>query len=132
MCKIVVKGCKSNFDKHRKHCSKRNDPIECDICHKMLPTLTGYSMHKLFHESKTKEGKSFLTANSPGLCEICGKKYKTQRDYKTHMKIKHLEIDKVFQCEICLKILPHRNAYHKHKVNVHKEERSVRKINNIL
>lgn len=82
MCKTVIMGAMSRFKIHRRSCNKeRSDPIECEICGRKCDTLTGYTVHKLFHDvSKNKDSKNRekKVKEEKGLekeewiCEQCG------------------------------------------------------------
>ena len=72
MCKVTVVGTELSLKEHRKSCTKKNDPISCELCLKIFSSLGGYTMHMKFHEAKkkidTEQPTSFI-------CEICGKSF---------------------------------------------------------
>lgn len=87
-------------------------------------TLTAFTVHSLFHKSSKPNEEQVNNLKNPGLCEICGKSYKTLRDCRTHMRIKHSTKDEIFQCSICEKIMSSRPALNHHKYNSHKVQES--------
>lgn len=78
----------SQFKAHRKKCNREKGdtkPVECEVCHKICSSLKGYSIHKLFHETRNtlgivnnkrpedKEDVDGLNmSRAPAICEICG------------------------------------------------------------
>lgn len=80
MCKSVILGSSSKFKIHRRRCNKERDkPIECEICGRKCDTLTGYTVHKLFHEASknekvgAKENKEKVKPEKEEwICEQCG------------------------------------------------------------
>jgi KRAB domain-containing zinc finger protein len=132
MCKSVILGSSSKFKIHRRRCNKERDkPIECEICHRMCDTLTGYTVHKLFHEaSKNERVGSKEPKEKPKetkeewICEQCGKVFKSVSGYQCHILTIHTKSDRIWQCEVCSKICANKLALKDHKRNSHKVQES--------
>lgn len=54
LCKTVIMATLNQFKQHRRQCNKetKNQPIECEICGKVCNNLKGYTIHKLFHDTR--------------------------------------------------------------------------------
>lgn len=54
LCKTVIMATLNQFKQHRRQCNKesKNQPIECEVCNKMCNNLKGYTIHKLFHDTR--------------------------------------------------------------------------------
>lgn len=82
ICKTVITANLAMFKKHKAKCnSDRIESVVCELCQKTFTTLHGYSVHKMFHDSKGKLDEDVL-ATKPRkkaeiICELCGKTYTT-------------------------------------------------------
>ena len=97
-------------------------PIECDVCHKKLPSSSALKNHKTRMHNKNNGGNK---------CFICGKLFKTPFARNTHHFVKHTEeerrqhnvIVKMFTCHICGKTL--RTEYKTSHLNKHKSKSEI-------
>lgn len=76
LCKTVIMSTLNQFKQHRRQCNKetRNQPIECEICSKMCNNLKGYTIHKLFHDTRnftTSTGEKIVTDGLNKGLSIC-------------------------------------------------------------
>ena len=86
MCKEEIIGSDIFYKKHLKVCPNKDEPVECELCQKVLPTLKGYNVHRMFHDSMPKNaGKSFLENDQPGMCEICGQNFAKKNALKVNL-----------------------------------------------
>lgn len=135
ICKTVVIGSVNRFTRHKRTCNKnKQHEIECEICKKMLPTLTGYTIHKMFHENgrnythkkddKTKDEADSKSkresTNNATICHICGKIFQTASGLRIHRKSAHDNSGEIYQCEKCSKICTNVLALKDHIRNSHK------------
>jgi hypothetical protein len=80
VCKTVVMSTLYHFKQHRRQCNKRmkNQPIECEVCSKMCSSLKGYTIHKLFHDTRnftTSTGEKIVSDGlnafkGSAICEV--------------------------------------------------------------
>ena len=80
LCKTVIMATLNQFKQHRRQCNKnmKNQPIECEVCNKVCNNLKGYTIHKLFHDTRnftTSTGEKIASEglnSSKGLliCEV--------------------------------------------------------------
>lgn len=80
LCKTVIMSTMNQFKQHRRQCNKqtKNQPIECEICSKMCNNLKGYTIHKLFHDTRnftTSTGEKIVSDGlnafkGSAICEV--------------------------------------------------------------
>lgn len=132
ICKTVLITTLNQFKVHRRNCNKQtnNQPIECEICHKVCNNLKGYTIHKLFHDTRnytTSSGEKIATSGLnvfPGsaVCELCGKEFQSMVGYRMHKRNVHRigSEGEIFQCHVCSKICPTRRSLFDHMRNTHR------------
>lgn len=87
MCKLEIVGSLSDLKKHRLECPNRGEPLICEVCSKVINTLSGYSTHKLYCSKGIYKNSSGF-AGSP-LCNWCGALCSSNHDYVKHMETTH-------------------------------------------
>ncbi|GFS20461.1 zinc finger protein 26 [Elysia marginata] len=100
-------------------------PIECDVCHKKLPTRSALKNHKARMHNKGNVGNK---------CVICGEVFKTNFARNSHHLLKHTEeerkqhnvVVKMFMCDFCGKTL--RLEYKTSHLNKHKNKNEIRHV----
>lgn len=136
LCKTLLMTTLNKFKQHRRQCNKetRNQPIECEVCGKMCNNLKGYTIHKLFHDTRNFTTSTGMKIASEGLnkeiskiCEICGKNFNSSVGYRMHKKNVH-RVGQVagafFQCDVCAKICQTKRSLFDHMRNTHRVQES--------
>ncbi|XP_037951517.1 zinc finger and BTB domain-containing protein 11-like [Teleopsis dalmanni] len=82
----------------------------CDQCDHVYTRKLSLVLHKKSHDG----------ARQPISCEICGKKFKIQGAYRTHLE-KHKDDSVGFNCEKCEKILGSKSDLRRHLAEAHNE-----------
>lgn len=132
ICKTVIIATRNQFKHHRRLCNKKASlvTIECEICGKICNNLKGYSIHKLFHETRnytTSTGEKIASeglnvSKGVSVCELCGKEFQSQSGYRMHRRNVHrIGYDgEVFACKMCTKTCPTRRSLFDHVRNTHR------------
>lgn len=104
--------------------------IECEVCGKVCNSLKGYSVHKLFHETRNYTTSTGEKIASSGLnvfkgkviCELCGKEFNSQPGYRMHRRNVHkVGYDgEIFQCQLCPKTCSTKRSLFDHMRNSHR------------
>ncbi|XP_055606863.1 zinc finger protein 714-like [Uranotaenia lowii] len=82
--------------------------IECKICQKLFGNQGNLARHMLQHSNE-----------NPYKCEQCGMEFRIVTDMKRHVLFEHEGIE-AWHCNQCDLSLPDRNAYTKHRIEVHR------------
>lgn len=133
LCKTVIMSTVNQFKQHRRLCNKktRNQPIECEVCGKLCVSLKGYTIHKLFHDTRnftTSTGEKIVTeglnkGQGVAICELCGKDFNSSVGYRMHKRNVHRvgqAEGESFQCDVCSKICPTKRSLFDHMRNTHR------------
>jgi hypothetical protein len=96
MCKKLFKSSLRKFKLHKKKlCPERGKPIECEVCLKILPTLSGYQTHSLYHKNDVMKKPDLEVLNNHvilpnnNLCSFCGTLCETANEYMKHLENNH-------------------------------------------
>ncbi|CRL07926.1 CLUMA_CG021004, isoform A [Clunio marinus] len=137
LCKTVIMATLNQFKQHRRQCNKevKNQPIECEVCGKVCNNLKGYTIHKLFHDTRnftTSSGEKIVSQGlnvykGLAICELCGKDFQSSVGYRMHKRNVHRigqAEDETFQCHVCSKICPTKRSLFDHMRNTHRVQHS--------
>lgn len=136
LCKTFIFATTNQFKQHRRSCNKelRNQPIECEICEKTCNSLKGYSIHKIFHDTRnftTKTGEKIAkdglnSSKRTTICELCGKNFQSTVGYRMHRRNVHRigQTKDYFQCTVCSKSCPTKRSLFDHMRNTHRVQES--------
>lgn len=132
ICKTVIVSTLNQFKSHRRLCNKKasSQEIECEVCGKVCNSLKGYTIHKLFHETRNYTTSTGEKIASDGLnvfkgtavCELCGKEFQSQSGYRMHRRNVHRVgcEGEIFKCQMCPKTCPTRRSLFDHMRNTHR------------
>ncbi|KAH8372915.1 hypothetical protein KR009_008128 [Drosophila setifemur] len=84
-------------------------PFECNMCDLTFSRKQSYVLHHKTHERTTEY-----------CCQICGKKFKVQWAYKTHLE-RHEQERAQFRCELCSQVFRLRAELKRHMAVKHDE-----------
>jgi KRAB domain-containing zinc finger protein len=126
------------------HLSERNFICNIDDCRKAFKTYNSCYAHKRKHQNSAKKyncascdkvfsSQSVLLSHVKAhtgesfTChfEGCSKSYAHKQNLNMHLLTAHVQREKVFECEICQKILSNSNALRVHLAKVHKSEKII-------
>lgn len=136
LCKTVIYSTLNQFKQHKRSCNKetKNQPIQCEICSKMCNNLKGYSIHKIFHETRnytTSTGEKIVSeglnpSKRVSICELCGKNFQSTVGYRMHKRNVHRvgQSEASYDCKMCEKTCPTKRSLFDHMRNTHRIQES--------
>lgn len=128
LCKTVIYSTLNQFKQHKRSCNKetKNQPIECEVCSKICNNLKGYSIHKIFHETRNYVSDGLNPSKRVSMCELCGKKFQSTVGYRMHRRNVHRvgQTEDSFGCKLCSKVCPTKRSLFDHMRNTHRIQES--------
>lgn len=136
LCKTVIYSTLNQFKQHKRSCNKetKNQPIQCEICSKVCNNLKGYSIHKIFHETRnytTSKGEKIVSeglnpSKRVSICELCGKNFQSTVGYRMHKRNVHRvgQTEANYACKLCTKTCPTKRSLFDHMRNTHRVQES--------
>jgi hypothetical protein len=92
----------------RKHQQKAHqEHSKCEFCGHLFKDIKG-------HKATCKDNLTREDCHTSCTCKQCGKKFKLRRYLTTHIKNKHGDISKKYECQLCAKLFRYKQSLYEH------------------
>lgn len=135
---VILSKATTSASKTSSNVKKKYNPVECDVCHKVLSSRNSWREHRITMHLKNGKfpcdqcDKRFThkralllhqvmhTGERNYVCEECGSTHKRQRELHLHIRDMHTNTQN-FRCDVCFMCFKMKGQLKKHCFTEHKD-----------